>query len=103
MLITARTKNRPEARSAPTRPGPTGRAGRPVVAGLRAAGVSVRALVRTPENADLPSDVELIQGDLNDPSAVRRAAENVDAAFLLWPSFSADGAAAVVRGLPQRV
>ncbi|HWD81779.1 MAG TPA: NAD(P)H-binding protein [Kribbella sp.] len=83
--------------------GATGRVGRHVVAGLRAAGVSVRALVRTPESAGLPSDVELIQGDITDPSAVRRAAENVDAAFLLWPSFSADGAAAVVRELPRRV
>lgn len=83
--------------------GATGRVGRHVVDGLRAAGVSVRALVRTPERAGLPRDVELIQGDINDPSAVQRAADGVDAAFLLWPSFSADGAAAVVRELPRRV
>ena len=83
--------------------GATGRVGRHVVDGLRAAGVSVRALVRTPESAGLPADVELIQGDINDPAAVRRASENVGAAFLLWPSFSADGAAAVVRELPRRV
>ncbi|MFF0265181.1 NAD(P)H-binding protein [Kribbella sp. NPDC004536] len=83
--------------------GATGRVGRHVVAGLQAAGVSVRALVRTPETAGLPSGVELIQGDIHDPAAVRRAAENADAAFLLWPSFSADGAAAVVREVPRRV
>ncbi|HEY3557998.1 NAD(P)H-binding protein [Kribbella sp. NPDC051137] len=83
--------------------GATGRVGRPVVDGLRAAGVSVRALVRTPERAALPPDVELVQGDITDPAAVRRAADGVDAAFLLWPSFSADGAAAVVRELPRRV
>jgi uncharacterized protein YbjT (DUF2867 family) len=83
--------------------GATGRVGRHVVAGLRAAGVSVRALVRTPERAGFPSDVELIQGDINDPTAVRRAADGADAAFLLWPSFSATGAAAVVDVLPQRV
>ncbi|MFD7156834.1 NAD(P)H-binding protein [Kribbella sp. NPDC059898] len=83
--------------------GATGRVGRHVVDGLRAAGVSVRALVRTPERAALPPDVELIQGDITDPAAVRRAADGADAAFLLWPSFSADGAAAVVPELPQRV
>ncbi|MFG1909059.1 NAD(P)H-binding protein [Kribbella sp. NPDC048928] len=83
--------------------GATGRVGRHVVDGLRAAGVSVRALVRTPERADLPRDVELIQGDINDPGAVKRAADGVDAAFLLWPSFSAYGAAEVVRELPRRV
>src|SRR5690242_8005952 len=83
--------------------GATGRVGRHVVDGLLAAGASVRALVRTPERAGLPSGVELVQGDLNDPAAVRRAAETLDAAFLLWPSFSADGAAAVIDELPRRV
>ncbi|HZX01681.1 SDR family oxidoreductase [Kribbella sp.] len=83
--------------------GATGRVGRHVVDGLLAAGVSVRALVRTPERAALPSGVELIQGDITDPAAVRRAADGADAAFLLWPSFSADGAAAVIPELPRRV
>jgi uncharacterized protein YbjT (DUF2867 family) len=83
--------------------GATGRVGRHVVAGLRAAGATVRALVRTPDLAGLPPDVELIQGDIYDPAAVRRAAADVDAAFLLWPSFSADGAAPIVAELPQRV
>ena len=83
--------------------GATGRVGRHVVDGLRAAGVTVRALVRTPDLAGFPPDVELIKGDLYDPAAVRRAAADVDAAFLLWPSFSADGAADVVAELPRRV
>ncbi|WP_427888571.1 NAD(P)H-binding protein [Kribbella sp. GL6] len=83
--------------------GATGRVGRHVVDGLRAADASVRALVRTPERAALPSDVELVQGDITDPAAVRRAADGADAAFLLWPSFSADGAAAVIAELPRRV
>ena len=83
--------------------GATGRVGRHVVAGLRAAGATVRALVRTPDLAGLPPDVELIQGDIYDPAAVRRAAAEVDAAFLLWPSFSADGAEPIVAELPQRV
>ncbi|MEI8408603.1 MULTISPECIES: SDR family oxidoreductase [unclassified Kribbella] len=83
--------------------GATGRVGRHVVAGLQAAGATVRALVRTPDLAGLPPDVELIQGDVYDPAAVRRAADDVDAAFLLWPSFSADGAAPIVAELPRRV
>ncbi|MEV4261124.1 NAD(P)H-binding protein [Kribbella sp. NPDC049584] len=83
--------------------GATGRVGRHVVAGLRAAGVTVRALVRTPELAGLPPAVELIQGDVHDVGAVRRAAAGVDAAFLLWPSFSADGASQIVPLLPSRV
>jgi uncharacterized protein YbjT (DUF2867 family) len=83
--------------------GATGRVGRHVVAGLRAAGVSVRALVRTPDLAGFPSDVELVQGDIHDPDAVRRAADGVDAAFLLWPSFSASGAEKIVPELPERV
>src|SRR4029079_3740387 len=83
--------------------GATGRVGRPVVDGLRAAGVTVRALVRTPDLAGFPPDVELIQGDIHAPPAVRRAAADVDAAFLLWPSFSADGASDVIGELPRRV
>ncbi|WP_238160318.1 SDR family oxidoreductase [Kribbella pratensis] len=77
--------------------GATGRVGRHVVAGLRAAGVTVRALVRTPDLAGFPPEIELIQGDITDVAAVRRAAAGVDAAFLLWPSFSADGASQIVR------
>lgn len=83
--------------------GATGRVGRHVVDGLRAAGVTVRALVRTPDLAGFPPDVQLIQGDLYDTAAVRRATADVDAAFLLWPSFSAEGAADVVAELPRRV
>src|SRR4051812_1304520 len=83
--------------------GATGRVGRHVVAGLRAAGVTVRALARTPDLAGLPPDVELVQGDIHDADAVRRAAADVDAAFLLWPSFSASGAEKIVPELPRRV
>lgn len=83
--------------------GATGRVGRHVVAGLRAAGVTVRALVRTPDLAGFPPEVELIQGDIHDPDAVRRAANGVDAAFLLWPAFSASGAEKIVPELPERV
>ena len=83
--------------------GATGRVGRHVVQGLLDAGVSVRALVRTPLMAGLPADVEVVQGDIYDPAAVESAANGVDAAFLLWPSYSAEGAGEVVAALTKQV
>lgn len=83
--------------------GATGRVGRHVVRGLLDAGVGVRALVRNPSVAGLPAGVEIAAGDIYDPAAVSRAAAEVDAAFLLWPSFSADGAADVVTALTKQV
>ncbi|NEA36236.1 NAD(P)H-binding protein [Streptomyces sp. SID13031] len=83
--------------------GATGRVGRHVVQGLLEAGVGVRALVRNPAAAGLPAKVEVAQGDIYDPAAVERAASEVDAAFLLWPAFSADGAAEVVAALTKQV
>jgi uncharacterized protein YbjT (DUF2867 family) len=82
--------------------GATGRVGRHVVAGLLESGAAVRALVRDPAQARL-RDVEVVRGDITDPVAVERAASGVDAAFLLWPSFSADGAAPVVAALTRQV
>jgi uncharacterized protein YbjT (DUF2867 family) len=83
--------------------GATGTVGRHVVAGLRDAGVTVRALVRKPDLALLPADVELVVGDLSEPASVGAAAKDADAAFLLWPSFDASGAARVVEELAQQV
>ncbi|GAA1606703.1 NAD(P)H-binding protein [Kribbella sancticallisti] len=83
--------------------GATGRVGRHVVQGLLAAGVTVRALVRNPPQAGLPPEVEIAQGDIYDPAAVSRAAAQVDAVFLLWPSFSAEGAEPMVSALTKQV
>ncbi|MDX3191979.1 NAD(P)H-binding protein [Streptomyces sp. MN03-5084-2B] len=66
--------------------GATGHTGRHVVAGLRAAGVDTRVLVRDPAKA--PEGVEVVQGDITD---LAEAAEGVDAVYLLWPFFSAEG------------
>ena len=79
--------------------GATGRVGRHVVQGLLEEGATVRALVRNPQTARLPEPVEVVRGDLYDPAAVERAAAGVDAVFLLWPSFSAEGAEAAVAVL----
>lgn len=63
--------------------GATGHTGRHVVAGLGAAGVRARALVRG--ESDLP---DVVRGDVRD---LAEAAEGVDAVYLLWPFFTADG------------
>ncbi|MGY1717614.1 SDR family oxidoreductase [Blastococcus sp. SYSU DS0552] len=83
--------------------GATGRVGRHVVSGLLERGATVRALVRHPATADLPPGVELVAGDLTEPASVAAAAAGADAAFLLWPSFSAEGAAEVVETLAAHV
>ncbi|MEU4249772.1 NAD(P)H-binding protein [Amycolatopsis sp. NPDC026612] len=66
--------------------GATGHTGRHVVAGLKAAGVDTRVLVR--DSAKAPEGVDVVRGDLTDPA---EAAAGVDAVYLLWPFFAADG------------
>jgi uncharacterized protein YbjT (DUF2867 family) len=83
--------------------GATGRVGRHVVAGLLEHGAAVQALVRHPLTAGLPGEVSIVQGELERPHTVGKAAEGADAAFLLWPSFSAAGASEVVTELARHV
>ncbi|MET8994638.1 NAD(P)H-binding protein [Amycolatopsis sp. NPDC004169] len=77
--------------------GATGHTGRHVVAGLRAAGVGTRVLVR--DRAKAPSGVEVVQGDITAPS---EAADGVDAVYLLWPLFAADGIARTLEPFQGR-
>lgn len=79
--------------------GATGKVGRHVVTGLLERGAEVRALVRHPLTASLPDAVTVVEGALEDPATVATAAAGSDAAFLLWPSFDAAGAQAVVDGI----
>lgn len=83
--------------------GATGRTGRHVVAGLLEHGTTVRALARSPLTADLPEEVEVVEGNLDDPASVAAAAKGADAAFLLWHTFSSEGAAEVVAALAEHV
>ena len=83
--------------------GATGRVGRHVVAGLLEHGAHVNALVRHPLTAMLPGEVSVVQGELERPHTVATAAEGADAAFLLWPGFSAVGASGVVSELARHV
>jgi len=74
--------------------GATGHTGRHVVAGLKAAGVDIRVLVRDPAKA--PDGVDVVRGDITDPA---EAADGVDAVYLLWPFFTADGIEKAVEPL----
>src|SRR5262245_31418825 len=62
--------------------GSTGNVGRHVVAQLAQAGVRVRALTRTPEEAKLPESVEIVQGDLECPETLPAAFKNVERLYL---------------------
>lgn len=63
--------------------GATGTVGRHVIAHLTQRGARVRALVRTPETAQLPDTVEVVEGDLLDVDALRTAFQGVTTLFLL--------------------
>ena len=77
--------------------GATGNVGRHVVSLLQRAGAPVRALTRDPPAAGLSGGVEVTRGDLDAPESLAAASADVGAVFLLWPSFSADGAAAAIE------
>ncbi|MGC4879133.1 NmrA family NAD(P)-binding protein [Micromonospora sp. DT43] len=79
--------------------GATGRVGRGVVDLLTAAGVPVRALVRRSETAaTLPTNVEIVTGDLTVPESLDAALHAVSTVFLVWTA-PAQTAAAVVERL----
>ena len=50
-----------------------------------------------------PAGVELVRGDLSEPTALEPALDGVDVAFLLWPQASAQGHGATVELLTARV
>ncbi len=81
--------------------GATGGVGRHVVGELLAQERAVRALVRTPEAANLPPDIDVVPGDLADPATMVAALAGVDSVFLLWPFFSADGTATAVQVIAE--
>jgi uncharacterized protein YbjT (DUF2867 family) len=72
--------------------GATGKVGRHVVSGLLERDASVRALARDPDAAGLPGGIDVVAGDLSDPPGLAPHLDGVDAVFLVWPFFSADGA-----------
>ncbi|HEX4231598.1 MAG TPA: NmrA family NAD(P)-binding protein [Bryobacteraceae bacterium] len=68
--------------------GATGNVGRNVVSILSGTGAPVRALTRHPEAAGLPDSVEVVRGDLSDPSTLENSLEEVDSVFLMVRDFS---------------
>lgn len=83
--------------------GATGKVGRLLVRHLLDDGHTVRALTRRPDDAALPAEVELYEGDPSLPEAVRQAAHGADAAFWNWMGFDATGASASVQALAAEV
>jgi len=65
--------------------GATGAVGRALVRELLAAGETVRAGVRDPATADLPSGAAPVRLDLLDPTTAAPALLGVDRLFLLRP------------------
>jgi uncharacterized protein YbjT (DUF2867 family) len=63
--------------------GASGNVGRQVVQQLVDRGAAVRALVRDPSKATFPDGVDVVQGDLLDVAALRRALAGVSTLFLL--------------------
>ncbi len=63
--------------------GATGHVGAELVAQLAAAGRPVRAMTRRPDATDLPSGVEVVYGDADDPTSLDRAFAGAERAFLM--------------------
>jgi len=87
--------------------GATGKVGRQVVERLTEQGVAVRAVARDPDAAALPTGVEVVRGDLADPTSLEAHLRGVEAVFLLWPFTSpataADLAPRVVEVIARSV
>jgi uncharacterized protein YbjT (DUF2867 family) len=64
-----------------------------VVSQLLDTGAAVRALVREPDSANLPDEVEVVRVDLSEPDTLDARLEGVKSVFLLWP-FTASEASA---------
>src|SRR5215510_16291624 len=77
--------------------GATGTVGRQVIDKLIAANVSVRALTRNPDSANLPARVEVVRGDLTIPDTLDRPLDDVDAVFLVWTAPATAFAPALAR------
>lgn len=66
--------------------GGTGTIGAQVLAHLQGRKADVRALTRSPETAQFPTNVTPVRGDLADPDSARAALQGVSTLFLLVPN-----------------
>jgi uncharacterized protein YbjT (DUF2867 family) len=86
--------------------GASGNVGGELVTALAAAGQPVRALVRSPGQAQFPPGAEAVAGDLNDPVSLRPALDGTHGMFLLpgytdMPGMLAEARRAGVRRVVQ--
>jgi uncharacterized protein YbjT (DUF2867 family) len=77
--------------------GATGRVGRAVVGLLVDAGVPVRALTHRSETATLPTNVDVVSGDLTVPESLDPALGGVSTVFLVWTAPPTTAPAVVER------
>jgi len=77
--------------------GGTGNVGRQVVCQLAATGARCRAMVRNPDAAGLPPEVEVVRGDLTVPETLDRCLQDIDVVFLVWVAPPAAAAGALER------
>jgi uncharacterized protein YbjT (DUF2867 family) len=78
--------------------GATGRVGRAVAGLLVDAGVPVRALARRSEGvAALPTNVEVVTGDLTVPESLDAALQGVNTVFLVWTASPTTAPAVIER------
>src|ERR1035437_6786274 len=64
--------------------GATGNIGRQVVLLLTANHLPVRAMTRKSDEACMPPEVEVVQGDLTSPESLDGCLAGIDAVFLVW-------------------
>lgn len=64
--------------------GATGNIGRQVVSQLASAGAQVRAMTRKPDAAGLPTQIEVMRGDLTFPDTLDKCLNEIDTVFLVW-------------------
>jgi len=77
--------------------GATGNIGRQVLSQFLATEAQVRALMRDPDAARLPPQVEVVRGDLTLPETLDRCLDGIDTVFLVWTAPSAAVAPALER------
>jgi uncharacterized protein YbjT (DUF2867 family) len=72
--------------------GATGNVGRQVVSRLLGMGARIRALSRKSDSANLPPEVEVVQGEPSVPEPLERHLDGIEAVFLVWRALGADAA-----------
>jgi uncharacterized protein YbjT (DUF2867 family) len=77
--------------------GGTGNVGRHVVDQLAATGARFRAMIRNPDAASLPPQIEVARGDLTVPETLDRCLQDIDTVFLVWVAPPAAVAGALER------